>query len=129
MNAKMQTAQGRQTYHRRMHIGETWPFSLGLPSSHVIIEYYIDRPQVGRGGVGMPRPRRTIGRVAEVVCAICTAFARLVAQGKAHVAGPSILTRSGVRHALRNEPATLLANEPPSETARIGTIAAVMDRP
>lgn len=35
--------------------------------------------------------------VQEIVCAACTAFARLVSQGKAHVASPSALTRFAVR--------------------------------
>jgi hypothetical protein len=43
------------------------------------------------------RPQAKKDAVAEVVCAVCTAFAWLVAQGKAHVACPSALTRFAVK--------------------------------
>ena len=43
------------------------------------------------------RPEAKEDAVGEVVCAACAAFARLVAQGKAHVACPSALTRFAVR--------------------------------
>jgi hypothetical protein len=43
------------------------------------------------------RPEPKEDAVAEVTCAACAAFARLVAQGKAHVACPSSLTRFAIR--------------------------------
>ena len=43
------------------------------------------------------RPEAKEDAVEEVVCATCATFARLVAQGKAHVASPSALTRFAVR--------------------------------
>ncbi len=43
------------------------------------------------------RPERRENAVGEVVCAVCVAFARLVAQGKANVACPSALTRFAVK--------------------------------
>ena len=43
------------------------------------------------------RPAAKEDAVTEVVCATCAAFARLVAQGKAHVACPSALTRFAIK--------------------------------